>query len=789
MTDDTPPPPAADAVPVPLVFLSPGLRPDLLGPPARATDPADAATGALAPFTPEAVAAALQAGQPCAVVWQSPAGALSQALRAGEAPSRALARWQETADAVLALFRQHRRRLLLVAEDMFTAAAPAEARAQALARLGRADPGDLPAPDSPDALADVLADLAIPRLDALRGRIEELHASSLAPYPAAFPPEQLDQAAAVLVESRNTLALHQRQIAEQTASLSAQLAAAKDREAASAATIGTLQQTLAALQAERQGDLARSGTLERELAEARQDNARLGDQAAKAESEITRLQAEMQAAAQAAGRQIDTLAAQMQDSLDAAALLRDQLAEDQKATAALLKRQGLIARDLAARTESEAAIRAQLAEERADHAATRKRMETLSQDLAGVQAAVQTATGQIDALTTRLQEAHSANALLRDQLAEDQKAAAAQLAQERAAIAAMRAQVETLSQDLASVHAAARTASGQVDALNTRLHEARSTNALLRDQLAEDQKAKTTLLARHDQARDQTEQARTETAIRADLLARERDAVAATREQVETLSHELTRVQAAARTAAEQIDAMTAQLQEARSANAQLRDQLAEGQKAAAALLAQERDALSEQTQAALLRSETEARQEIGLLRAQIRQLQSQIAQERSRPAPQDPGELGRLTEALATAERALSRALSDLRAEATSRAEAERRAQGLADQLDRRQSHEQDLIAAREQIARIMQDDTGLLDTIAAQQRTLEAQSAREAELAAELAELHGRESGLAAEVTALHAEIERIMASRSWKVTEPLRGARRLLHKPASETSSSEE
>lgn len=177
---------------------------------------------------------------------------------------------------------------------------------------------------------------------------------------------------------------------------------------------------------------------------------------------------------------------------------------------------------------------------------------------------------------------------------------------------------------------------------------------------------------------------------------------------------------------------------------------------------------LHSQTAARLATSENE----MAHLQAQLDLLQAALDMQAA--------EAGR--QAAAASDQDMARLLADLRREAEARVAAEVQLGRLRGQIVVQQQERNDLIAARDAMSRLTADSTGLLDTIAAQARELENLRAREAELVASLEQLHAHETELSQALSAEIAERERVFASHSWKMTEPLRTARRLLSRPRS-------
>ncbi|MCC6305380.1 MAG: hypothetical protein IT545_09305 [Rhodobacteraceae bacterium] len=169
----------------------------------------EAAAASIIAFWPgqEGAAAALVAGRPAAlaraydadglrrhlgeggtgaVIWSGLGAALAAALASGGAPGAAVAAWRARAEGLLALFRRHRRRLVLVEAGTLSAANGA----LLARRLGTAAEAAVPAPpDAGGATCAALAALAIATDAGLHRLAAELEASSLAhdrPGPAVL---------------------------------------------------------------------------------------------------------------------------------------------------------------------------------------------------------------------------------------------------------------------------------------------------------------------------------------------------------------------------------------------------------------------------------------------------------------------------------------------------------------------------------------------------------------------------------------------------------------------------
>lgn len=144
----------------------------------------------------DALAAALEAGKPCATIWRDPSDMLAEALASGQPPGPVLETWQETASALLALFRRNRRRLVLLSEAALASDDP-ETRVQLHDRLGLSGGPGLPAAPARatgEDLPRLLAWLAVPQLDQLRPLLSELEASSIFCPRPAFDPARLEGA-------------------------------------------------------------------------------------------------------------------------------------------------------------------------------------------------------------------------------------------------------------------------------------------------------------------------------------------------------------------------------------------------------------------------------------------------------------------------------------------------------------------------------------------------------------------------------------------------------------------
>lgn len=130
---------------------------------------------------------------PCAVIWRDPANALAAALEADQPLGPLLARWQEVADGLLAIFRSNSHRMILLSEIALRSDDP-QTRAEVTERLQLASP---PAPISSHPKNDLpylLAEFAVRQLDPLSTRLSELEAASIFCPRPVFGLAQLERA-------------------------------------------------------------------------------------------------------------------------------------------------------------------------------------------------------------------------------------------------------------------------------------------------------------------------------------------------------------------------------------------------------------------------------------------------------------------------------------------------------------------------------------------------------------------------------------------------------------------
>lgn len=194
------------------------------------------------------------------------------------------------------------------------------------------------------------------------------------------------------------------------------------------------------------------------------------------------------------------------------------------------------------------------------------------------------------------------------------------------------------------------------------------------------------------------------------------------------------------------------------------RAELAKAQTATQTEIAQQRQRLAAQDS------------ELTLLRAQIEQLQAEADRHLTATAPDTAAlhslaqEGDRLREALMQSEKAVSRALAEARAEAERRARLEADLARSTASLQALHRQDQDLIAAQDTIRQLTGDSAGLLEALASGAAALAQLQAREAALVQDLA-------ASSAQLAMLTEERDRMLASRSWRVTRPLRSAHRAI------------
>ncbi|OJY28921.1 MAG: hypothetical protein BGP11_19310 [Rhodobacterales bacterium 65-51] len=264
----------------------------------------------------DALAAALEAGKPCAAIWHDPSDMLAEALVSGQPPGPVLETWQETASALLALFRRNRRRLVLLSEAALASDDP-ETRAQLHDRLGlTGGPGlpTAPARATGEDLPRLLAWLAVPQLDQLRPLLSELEASSIFCPRPAFDPARLEGAGHRLSQDHerqslltDQLRLDQRARETDLTEIRRQSQAAETRNKELAAQnetlrskidalqkqIAQLQQQATALTAERDRNSTEAQTLQTQVAERQKQIAELQKQATALTSERDRKNVEV----------------------------------------------------------------------------------------------------------------------------------------------------------------------------------------------------------------------------------------------------------------------------------------------------------------------------------------------------------------------------------------------------------------------------------------------------------------------------------------------------------------
>jgi chromosome segregation ATPase len=227
---------------------------------------------------------------------------LAVALASGQPPGPVLETWQETAGALLALFRRNRRRLVLLSEAALASDDP-ETRAQLHDRLGLSGGPGLPAAPARttgEDLPRLLAWLAVPQLDQLRPLLSELEASSIFCPRPAFDPARLEGAGLRLSQDHERQSLltdqlrldqraretdlteirRQSQAAEtRNKELAAQNETLRSKIDAQQKQIAQLQQQATALTAERDRNSAEVKTLKTGLAESQEQVAELQKQA------------------------------------------------------------------------------------------------------------------------------------------------------------------------------------------------------------------------------------------------------------------------------------------------------------------------------------------------------------------------------------------------------------------------------------------------------------------------------------------------------------------------------
>ncbi|MBT9247645.1 hypothetical protein KM031_21870 (plasmid) [Gemmobacter fulvus] len=294
-------------------------------------------------------------------------------------------------------------------------------------------------------------------------------------------------------------------------------------------------------------------------------------------------------------------------------------------------------------------------------------------------------------------------------------------------------------------------------------------------QLAAETQRSLHLTAERDAARAELAKAQTATQAektRAAALTAERD----------TARAELTKAQAATQAEKARATSLTAERDAAR---AELTKVQAATQAAAQAAAKAEKARTSEavkaqtatQTEIAQQRQRLAAQDsELPLLRAQIEQLQAEADRHLTTTAP-DTADLrslaqegDRLREALMQSEKAVSRALAEARAEAERRARLEADLARSTASLQALHRQDQDLIAAQDTIRQLTGDSAGLLEALASGTAALAQLQAREAALVQDLA-------ASSAQLAMLTEERDRMLASRSWRVTRPLRSAHRAI------------
>ena len=306
----------------------------------------------------DALAAALEAGKPCAAIWHDPSDMLAEALASGQPPGPVLETWQETAGALLALFRRNRRRLVLLSEAALASDDP-ETRAQLHDRLGLSGGPGLPAARTTgEDLPRLLAWLAVPQLDQLRPLLSELEASSIFCPRPAFDPARLEGAGLRLSQDHERQSLltdqlrldqrtretdlteirRQSQAAEtRNKELAAQNETLRSKIDAQQKRIAQLQQQATALTTERDRNSAEVKTLQSGLAESREQVAELRKQAT-------------------------ALTAERDRNADEAQILQTRLAECQKQIAELQKQATALTAERDGKGTEAKALQSRLAE-------------------------------------------------------------------------------------------------------------------------------------------------------------------------------------------------------------------------------------------------------------------------------------------------------------------------------------------------------------------------------------------------------------------------------------------
>ncbi|MDQ1850538.1 hypothetical protein Q9299_19720 [Gemmobacter fulvus] len=391
-----------------------------------------------------------------------------------------------------------------------------------------------------------------------------------------------------------------------------------------------------------------------------------------------------------------------------------------------------------------APLPADLAPEALDHAA--RTLQDQDEILALHQAQLQHLDGNVQSLLAEVvhQQGFTAETA---RLTTEFAAIGAQLAAETQRSLHLTAERDAARAELTKAQAAAQTEKARAAALTTERDAARAELAKAQTSTQAEKTRAAALTAERDTAHAELTKAQAATQAekaRATSLTAERDAARA----------ELTKVQAATQAAAQ----AAAKAEKARTSEA------VKAQTATQTEIAQQRQRLAAQDS------------ELTLLRAQIEQLQAEADRHLTATAPDTAAlhslaqEGDRLREALMQSEKAVSRALAEARAEADRRARLEADLARSTASLQALHRQDQDLIAAQDTIRQLTGDSAGLLEALASGAAALAQLQAREAALVQDLA-------ASSAQLAMLTEERDRMLASRSWRVTRPLRSAHRAI------------
>lgn len=294
------------------------------------------------------IRAALAEGMACAILWADPVTALAEAFAQGRDPAAAITAWQDEALEVLSLFRRHRRQLTLIEAGVLTS--ESGAAEQGFLRDRLACPKlrlPLPSGSEPsaspeaDAWPGLLATALVPQIADIQDSLTELRGSGVFLPPSGLPVTALAAMADDLHRIRTERdALTSAQEAAQQAHAQA-VAEHAEEVALLRAELVRQQGRVAAAEGRQQALEAESRRAAQEAAGLRQDLA--GKETALAQATeagqardkavleaAAELAAAREAALQARDKAVNELAAARETAGRELALMRDQIALQQR---------------------------------------------------------------------------------------------------------------------------------------------------------------------------------------------------------------------------------------------------------------------------------------------------------------------------------------------------------------------------------------------------------------------------------------------------------------------------